>query len=227
LPPVGSDEIGRLGFAVRRFQETAAQADQREAELRSTNRQLEMTRVDLEQKAHQLEEANKTLEYLSATDSLTGLANRRRFDEVLATEWARAGRASHSLTLIMLDIDYFKQFNDTYGHRAGDTCLQKIALTLQKKLGRAGDLLARYGGEEFCVISAYTDRIGAQALAEKIRLAVWDLALAHEESPFGFVTVSVGIAVAVPQKGQSVEGLLHAADQALYEAKTRGRNCIK
>ena len=188
---------------------------------------LERARTDLEQKACELELANNRLEKLSITDFLTGLANRRRFDEVLGLEWARAGRVGEPLALIMIDIDHFKKFNDRYGHQAGDECLKKVAFVLKGNLGRAGDLVARYGGEEFGVISAYTDHSRAQVLAEKIRRSVEDLALVHEDSTLGIVTISLGIAVDSPEKAQSADDLVRAADTALYEAKTSGRNCIK
>ena len=227
LPPVGNDELGRLGFAVRQFQKTAADADRRESDLLISKQMVERAKSELEQKAMELESANDKLEKLSETDFLTGLANRRRFDQVLQTEWSRARRANHPLSLIMMDVDHFKKFNDRYGHQAGDVCLKNLASVLMGNLYRAGDLMARYGGEEFCVISAYTDSAAAQALAEKIRREVKALGLIHEDSEFGVVTISLGIAVVIPDHTKSPEELIRAADAALYEAKACGRNCVR
>ena len=227
LPPSGDDELGRLASAVHLFRKTAMDADLREADLRISQQQMEMARAELEQKAWELEAANRKLEALSATDFLTGLANRRRFDEILGAEWARALRTRQPLAITMLDVDHFKNFNDRYGHQAGDECLRTIASTLKACTGRAGDFIARYGGEEFCVISAYTGKEGASALAERIRQAVESLALLNEGCPLGIVTVSLGIAVGIPGTTQADKDIVHAADMALYEAKASGRNCFR
>ena len=227
LPPSGDDELGRLSSAVRLFRDTAMEAERREADLRQSREHIETARAELEQKARELEQANRKLEELSVTDFLTGLANRRRFDEALDVEWARALRARQTLTLIMVDVDHFKNFNDRYGHQAGDECLRRIASALKANTGRAGDLIARYGGEEFCIISAYTDVAGAEALAEKIRLAVQSLDMRNEVCPLGVVTISLGVAVGVPDTTQSAREFVHKADMALYEAKASGRNCIR
>ena len=172
-------------------------------------------------------QANRKLEELSVTDFLTGLANRRRFDEVLGVEWSRALRTNQPLALIMIDVDHFKNFNDRYGHQAGDECLRRIASALKANTGRAGDLIARYGGEEFCIISAYTDVPGAEALAERIRQAVMSLTMRSDVSPFGVVTISLGVAVGSRGSAQSALDLVHKADVALYEAKAGGRNCTR
>jgi len=227
MPPTGDDELGRLGFAVHQFQKTAIEADRRETDLRISNENVEQARSELEQKAAELEHVNRKLKELSITDFLTGLANRRRFDEALDTEWTRAMRIGQPLTLIMIDVDHFKKYNDRYGHQAGDECLRKLASVLIDNLCRTSDVVARYGGEEFSVISAYTDLVAAQQLAQRIRLAVESLALTHEDSTFGIVTISLGIAVTIPDQEHSTDDLIRAADQALYDAKASGRNCIK
>ncbi len=177
----------------------------------------------------ELEEVNSRLEALSATDSLTGLANRRRFDEALAAEWTRAARSRQPLALVMLDVDHFKKFNDRYGHQAGDDCLKSIATTLRSGAQRPGDLAARYGGEEFVLILPNTDAEHARVLAEMLRKTVAGLGVRHQDSPEGKVTASIGAAITVPI-GDSDHGrqeLLHLADKALYRAKHAGRNRVE
>jgi diguanylate cyclase (GGDEF)-like protein len=224
LPPEGNDEIGRLSVTIRQFQKTAFDAKQRETDLRLSNQLVEKVNADLKQKSQELETINNQLEKLSITDFLTGLANRRRFDESLETEWVRAQRTYQSLTVIMIDVDHFKKFNDRYGHQAGDLCLKKIADTLVNNAGRAGELVARYGGEEFCIISPNTDLIKAMKLAEKIRLAIQSLSLPNEDTEMGIVTISLGISVTVPIRGKVANDLVALADKALYTAKKNGRN---
>jgi diguanylate cyclase (GGDEF)-like protein len=173
-----------------------------------------------------LEEANSKLKAMSDTDGLTGVVNRRRFDEVLEAEWRRAARSGLSLGLIMLDVDWFKKYNDSYGHQAGDACLQRVAEVLLSRARRAGDLAARYGGEEFAFIAPETDRKSLQTLAEEIRHALETLDLPHDGSAFGKITASLGIAVRVPAEEQSPTQLILEADQALYRAKAEGRNRV-
>ncbi|HEY4072757.1 MAG TPA: diguanylate cyclase [Herbaspirillum sp.] len=173
-----------------------------------------------------LNEANRKLEALSATDVLTGLANRRRLDEVLAVELRRAIRTSKHLAIIMLDVDFFKKYNDYYGHPAGDECLRKVAYALQVGCHRAGDLVARYGGEEFVLIAADSDVAGSLALAEALRESVENLLLPHCESAFGHVTVSIGVAALKPTADHTSDRLLGIADKAMYRAKLLGRNRV-
>ena len=170
------------------------------------------------------EAANRELAILSTTDSLTGLANRRRFDETLQAEWQRATRAARPLSLAMLDVDWFKHYNDRYGHQAGDECLRAIAGVLSAQAHRISDLAARYGGEEFAVIAPDTDAAGMLRLVESIRSSLEALALPHDASPLRRVTVSIGVAVLVPGDATSPESLLRLADEALYRAKAGGRN---
>ncbi|WP_051013974.1 diguanylate cyclase [Pararhodospirillum photometricum] len=174
-----------------------------------------------------LEAANRKLEALSVTDGLTGIANRRHFDEVAAAEWSRAERAAQPLTLMMLDVDFFKLYNDHYGHPTGDTALQRVAAVLAGAARRPGDLAARYGGEEFVLLAANTDRAAALVLAEKIRQGVWDLAVAHPSSPYGRLTLSIGLALRDSQGPDTLKALLARADDALYRAKAAGRNKVE
>ncbi len=182
---------------------------------------------ELEQMAKALEEANERLKRLSSLDGLTGIANRRVFDETLEAELKRAKRQKSPISLILIDVDYFKLYNDSYGHIKGDECLKKIADVLSGALKRAGDLAARYGGEEFACILANTDVEGALGMAEKICAGVRALKIPHERSPFGIVTVSIGIASLIPSKSLTVERLINCADTALYRAKRDGKNQIK
>lgn len=183
----------------------------------------ELTRQVAERTA-ELEQANRVLSELSHTDGLTGVANRRRFDEMLAQEWSRAMRAGQALALIMLDVDHFKLFNDRYGHLAGDDCLRSIARVLTEQCRRAGDQPARYGGEEFVILVAEDDVAGVLHLAERVRMAVEALGIPHLDSAHHVVTVSLGVAVLAPELGESAQILIRRADAALYRAKHGGRN---
>jgi diguanylate cyclase (GGDEF)-like protein len=163
----------------------------------------------------------------SHIDGLTGIANRRRYDEFLESEFLRARRNGKLLSLIMIDIDHFKLYNDTYGHQAGDVCLTKIAQALHESLHRPGDLVARYGGEEFTAILPCTDRQGAYMIAETMRARVAALQIPHRASPTaGYVTISLGVASQVPKNVGDPDELQAAADKALYQAKHDGRNRI-
>lgn len=173
-----------------------------------------------------LEESNSKLGALSATDGLTGIANRRRFDEALANEWLRAQRSGESLALLLLDVDLFKPYNDRYGHQAGDDCLRAIAEVMSANARRAGDLVARYGGEEFALIAPGADEAHALALAHGICAGLRALGQPHETSPHGVVTASIGVAVMTPAPEHAPQQLLRRADQALYAAKGQGRNRV-
>lgn len=165
------------------------------------------------------------LRRLSTVDSLTGVGNRRVFDATLGHEWSRSSRRATPLTLILLDIDHFKRFNDHYGHPAGDVCLAEVAAALRDQVHRPGDFLARYGGEEFAVVLPDTDPEGGFRFAERLCEAVRALHMPHAHAPnSGRVTVSLGVATAVPEAGQSPAALLAAADRALYAAKAAGRD---
>lgn len=168
-----------------------------------------------------------TLESLVSLDGLTGIPNRRRFDGEFDVEWRRAKRGGHPVSLVMLDIDYFKRYNDSYGHGAGDGCLIRVATCLVSCLNRAGDLLARYGGEEFVALLPFTDAQGAAGMAERFVAEVSSLAIPHLFSEVsGYVTISAGCATVVPAKGASKLNLLKTADGNLYLAKHLGRNRV-
>ncbi len=212
LPTRSPDEIGELARAFAKMAERVQDA-QAHLELKVQDRTAE------------LEEANRQLYELSTVDGLTGIANRRRFDEALISEWRRGLRADTVLSLMLIDVDHFKRYNDHYGHQAGDDCLRSVARTLKDHALRAGDLAARYGGEEFVLIT--TTGVGrALDHAQAVCLALESLALPHAMSPFGVVTVSIGLAIMPFTQEGAVGDLLKQADEALYSAKARGRNQV-
>ncbi|WP_175650322.1 sensor domain-containing diguanylate cyclase [Pseudomonas sp. Marseille-P9899] len=179
---------------------------------------------DLRVAQQQLLDSNKQLERLAMDDALTGLANRRCFDQTLAMEIRRAQRDATPLTLLMLDIDFFKRYNDRYGHPAGDACLREVASALAGCIRRPPDLVARYGGEEMAIILPNTDVEGATVVAKLVLEALNRLDILHAESPFGHVTVSIGLACASGPALEPQQALIDAADRALYAAKEGGRN---
>jgi diguanylate cyclase (GGDEF)-like protein len=174
----------------------------------------------------QLQLVNRQLEALSTTDALTGLANRRHFDTVLANEWARASRLGQPLAIGLLDVDWFKKYNDHYGHQAGDDCLRQVARVLSGTISRPGDLVARYGGEEFVFIALATDLENVTKMAHRVCEALRRAGLPHALSDFAYVTASIGVASTLPGPDDSAEDLLRAADRALYAAKGLGRNQV-
>jgi diguanylate cyclase (GGDEF)-like protein len=181
----------------------------------------------VEERTAALERLNQELQRLTATDSLTGVANRRRFDEALDHEWRRAVRTHAPLACIMIDIDHFKAFNDRYGHLQGDACLRQIAHSLVAAVRRAGDIVARYGGEEFAVVLPGTAHAGAVRVAEQLRAGIEALRVPNDASAtLPFVTISLGVATVTPMAGVSPQTLVAAADRALYSAKRSGRNQV-
>lgn len=212
--------------AMRRDQVLAQeQTLKAQEELVSTLREAEhVLEAKVAERTTELRLLNRKLEALSATDGLTGIANRRHFDATLAAEWTRAARQGHSLALGLLDVDWFKKYNDHYGHQAGDDCLRNVADTLAITIARTGDLVARYGGEEFVFIAPATSAEDALGMARKVCEALQALALPHALSDFGRVTASVGVASIVPDDTKSPQTLIQAADEALYAAKAAGRN---
>ncbi|SDI60656.1 sensor domain-containing diguanylate cyclase [Paenibacillus naphthalenovorans] len=177
---------------------------------------------------HQLLQTNELLQQISNIDALTGVANRRRFDECYALEWRQALRFSTPLTVILIDIDYFKKYNDTYGHQKGDLCLQQVANALRAAVKRPGDIIARYGGEEFVIVLPFTDKRGAQTVAEQLRREVESLSIPHRQSDVSpVVTASLGTATVIPTLEMTSHELLLQADKALYQAKKDGRNRVK
>ncbi len=171
-----------------------------------------------------LADAYRAVEELAITDALTGLANRRQFEQCLANEWRRGLRERMPLSLLLIDADLFKTYNDTYGHLRGDHCLKQIAQAAQDVIARPGDLVARFGGEEFAVILPNTGSSGAQRMAHEICKVLHDRQIPHSLNPLGVVTVSIGSATLTPQLGQPAVCLVDTADKALYQAKRKGRN---
>jgi len=173
----------------------------------------------------QLEAANRALQQLANVDGLTGLANRRRFDEYLSSQWLTLAQSGSPLSLILCDIDYFKLYNDNYGHPAGDTTLKKVGRVLNHAARKSGDLVARYGGEEFAVIMPHTDAAGAVHVAQTIQNGVRGLRVSHTCSQVSqYVTLSLGVTTTIPNREISSSTLILAADKALYQAKAEGRD---
>ena len=211
---------------IRREKAAAQQAalDAQQLMLENLQSHERLLEARVAERTDALQILNRQLETLSTTDGLTGIANRRHFDAVLAREWRRATRQGQSLALAILDVDWFKKYNDHYGHQAGDDCLRQVAGILASHAGRASDLVARYGGEEFVLVTSATNGSSALQLAQRICTDIQALALPHAMSEFGCVTASIGVAAMLPQEGQMPELLLHSADKALYAAKAQGRN---
>jgi diguanylate cyclase (GGDEF)-like protein len=175
----------------------------------------------------ELQQANQNLQLLANLDSLTKLANRRGFDQYIQQEWERMKRIRAPLSLIMCDVDYFKNYNDKYLHPTGDKCLIKVAMAMRNTVRRSGDLVARYGGEEFAVILPNTDALGAVYVAENIRSAVKDLHIPHEASAVSpYVSMSLGVSTIIPTQETEPQNLIDAADRALYQAKAQGRDRV-
>ena len=191
--------------------------DQRKA------REAELVKV-----LEELESLNRELSRLSSLDGLTGIANRRHFDQIYEMEWRRAIRAGHDLSIVFLDIDFFKYYNDTYGHQEGDDCLKKVAAAAGSVLKRPADLLARYGGEEFVIILPETGVDGAYEVAQQIRSAIEMCNIPHSASQItDHVTVSIGVAGGKISLADKSQELIALADKALYEAKNGGRNQVR
>lgn len=172
-----------------------------------------------------LKRQSDAMRELTLTDALTGVANRRSFNEAIQNEWRRCARSAMPLSVIMIDIDHFKLYNDAYGHQAGDSCLKQVADTMLQCAGRSPDLLARYGGEEFVILLPRVGAQGAETVAERILASVRALAIPHRMSSAGdTVTVSLGVATLLPGTGGTPDALVRCADNALYRAKKDGRN---
>ena len=173
----------------------------------------------------QLEQANQELQQLATTDDLTGVANRRQFEQILNQEWQRLSREQQPLSLIMCDIDCFKAYNDTYGHTTGDQGIQQVSQVLPQATQRSADLVARYGGEEFAIVLPNTDASGALQVARRIRNGLAALNLPHQSSPVSKrLTLSIGIATKIPNHQKAPITLVQSADNALYQAKAEGRD---
>ncbi|MDH5542714.1 MAG: diguanylate cyclase [Nitrospinota bacterium] len=202
----------------------------RKTELRARVRSALKLKYEMDRRKEllvKLEEANKKLEFISTHDALTGLVNRRYFDEAYENEWKRSFRNKTPISILMIDIDHFKKYNDTYGHQKGDTCLARVAGIIGGLFKRPGDVAARYGGEEFVVVLPNTDAEHAVVIAEKARMKVHEAAIVHEDSEVSkVVTLSIGVATEVPELASGAESLLNNADAALYDAKKSGRNKV-
>jgi diguanylate cyclase (GGDEF)-like protein/PAS domain S-box-containing protein len=223
----------RAEIEIRRLHaEMQERVRRRTARLRQVNEQL---RAEIESRSAiereliaaraALEQQNRDLQTLAMHDPLTGLHNRRHLDQALEAEWRRASRSRRPLSLLMIDIDYFKQLNDAQGHAAGDACLQQIALALRGCVRRPSDVVARHGGEEFAILLPETGRDGALALAAKIRARVLQLAIPHPTQHQ--VTVSIGVCCRTASFEGDHRSFLESADAALYRAKAAGRNCVR
>lgn len=194
--------------------------------LRVVSQQAIRVQKLVDDKTRELNIVNQKLKRLSKTDSLTEIANRRSLDEFVEKEWARAIRHQSHLSVIMIDIDNFKQYNDFYGHQKGDDCLKVVATALSTVVGRPGDMVARYGGEEFAIIIAHSEDVSK--IANKCRTTIERLNVAHQMSSVGdFVTISVGYCTVCPEQGQVANDLFRAADKALYLAKNNGKNRVE
>jgi len=187
---------------------------------------LDEMALKLSARERELRSANEHLEELASIDSLSGLANRRSFDLRFATEWQRATNLERAISLLMIDVDHFKLFNDQYGHLEGDTCLRLIGDVLASAVQTDIDFIARYGGEEFVVLLPDTDAESALKVGERLRSAVEERRIANASAPSGFITISIGVASLRPRHADTPNGLIEAADAVLYEAKRRGRNAV-
>lgn len=212
------------------FRPAAAVLERAFASLRKQRDQLDSLvrekTQELVASLNQLENANRRLEELATQDSLTGLANRRHLDQVLGNEWRRAQRNKLSIGFIMLDIDFFKQFNDRFGHQTGDKCLRALGECLREHARRPGDVVARYGGEEFAIVCPDTTVDGVWTIAEKLRKEVAKIQIPTDQVP-ATITASLGVAALVPPPQESYHLLIGKADAALYQAKDSGRNCVR
>lgn len=238
---VKSDNLSAVGQLIfvftnsvilaKQFSYSLEQEEKMTQELKSTNRNLDSLvkkRTEaLEESKRKLQKANHALKQMAHKDPLTGLGNRRHYNETIDTEWRRCLRNKKPIALMFVDMDYFKKYNDCYGHAAGDECLKKIAQALQRLFRRASDVVIRFGGEEFVVLMPEINKDQAIRMADKVSKEIRELDIIHECSPISWVSVSIGVSSMVPERHQSFEELLLTADKALYLAKNSGRNQVK
>nr|MBF0222167.1 diguanylate cyclase [Desulfobulbaceae bacterium] len=191
------------------------------------HRQRDEAFLALQESQRQLNRANRSLEKLSSLDGLTGIANRRQFDSVLEKEWLRAMRNGSNISLLMLDIDYFKLYNDTYGHQGGDSCLKVVANILKESENRPADLAARYGGEEFCIILPETGETGVKDIAQSVLDRIRKTTIPHKSSKVSkYLSASIGTATMIPGRDTNPDKIIEIADKALYKAKNDGRDRV-
>lgn len=218
-----ADNVGHVCVTLFDYTDTALY----QAKLTQAIAELDRDKEVQDKLIAELEVAQEALQQLASFDALTGLANRRTFDKNLSTEWRRASRESQPLSLLMIDVDYFKRFNDAYGHQMGDACLQFVATAISAADLRETDTAARYGGEEFSVILPGTTLDGARVVGERIRECVQGLEVPHKQSEVSsIVSISVGAATMIPTSRRGPEQLIAVADDALYQAKRAGRNRV-
>ncbi|MGL4503860.1 MAG: GGDEF domain-containing response regulator [Planktothrix sp.] len=241
LDKVKAFQVGGIDYITKPFQleeviariENQLKIKRLQAELQDKNRILAEKNIRLlreishrKKAENALKKANQKLQKLACIDGLTQVSNRRKFDEYLKQEWVRLGRKNYPLSLILCDIDYFKAYNDTYGHPAGDECLKQVAQAICQAVKRPADLVARYGGEEFAAILPHTHCTGALSVARNIQQEIQQLDIKHCASDVGdIVTISLGICTMIPTGDESLDNLILSADKALYQAKQTGRNC--
>lgn len=221
-------ENARLYEQIEKYAHTLEEkVAERTQELEIKNQQLEQEIKERKIVEQTLQEVNQKLECLVNIDGLTGVSNRRHFDDYLAREWGRLKREQKPLSLILCDVDHFKLYNDSYGHLQGDDCLRQVAQTIAQVINRPADLVARYGGEEFAIILPNTDLSGTQEVAKKVQQAIRSLKLPHNRSKTSpFVTISMGMSSQIPEQDQALEDLIRFTDKALYTAKAQGRDRI-
>ena len=220
--------IGNYLRAVRKSNDYTQRLDSNlRNELGELSRDIDALVQHVHVQQQQLQAQTREMQALSFQDGLTGLANRRRFDQALTDNWVRAQRTHTPLAMIMLDVDYFKNYNDHYGHQRGDEALKQLAIIIRRVVVRQSDIAARYGGEEFAILLPDTSEANAQKIAERIQQELASAAIPHDYSNVaGFLTVSIGISAITPSATQMSRELVHHADEALYAAKASGRNCI-
>lgn len=233
LDKVKAFSVGGVDYITKPFQlEEVLVRVQNQLALRRLSKRLQEQNALLQKEIHErkivqaaLEKANQELKRLATLDGLTQVANRRRFDEYLLQEWRRLKREQCYLSLIMCDVDYFKCFNDTYGHQAGDDCLRKVAQAIGTNVKRPADLVARYGGEEFAIILPNTHPDGAIVIAQYMHEAIYQLQILNLHSSVSqYVTLSIGVSGIIPNGNHTPEDLIAVVDKALYQAKQQGRN---
>jgi diguanylate cyclase (GGDEF)-like protein len=214
----------RLRATFRKLGKSLSQGEKLRAELIYIVAKREK---EIEKRVEELNQANDSLRKISREDKLTGLSNRRRFAEFLLNAWRNALREEQALSILMIDIDDFKSYNDHHGHKKGDACLKIVAESIRRTVGRASDLVSRYGGEEFVVVLGNTPLEGALKIAENIRVAIENLGILHKGAKdFGMMTVSIGVTSTLPTRETQPETVLVAADRAMYNAKHNGKNKV-